>query len=308
MIEIIIEENEQDQRVDRFLLKLLRNDKRSNIYRYLRKKIIKVNGKRVRENDFLRLGDRIQIYLPPAVFESLSAVQKEQIIKDFDLDIVHEDDHILIVNKPAGLLTHPDQKEYKKTLSSYVNVYLKDLASRTFKPASIQRLDQNTSGLVIFAKDYETLKRLNALMRQREITKHYLTVVEGKVEGEGEIRGSLSRDEKTNRSRITRKSIPGGKEVHTRYRALRGNGRFTLLEVELLTGRTHQIRASLEAIGHPIVGDVKYGAKRHADLTHYLLHAYRVAFEGKAYSKGSEAIDRFVEKEMKDARIESRHQ
>jgi 23S rRNA pseudouridine955/2504/2580 synthase len=303
MIEIIIGDNEKEQRIDRFLLKLLRNDKRSNVYRYLRKKIIKVNGKKAQENYFLQADDHLQIYLPDAVFKTLTAVDQAQIIKDFDLDIVHEDDDILIVNKPVGLLTHPDSKEYKDTLSSYVNVYLGEYVSRTFKPASIQRLDKNTSGLVIFAKNYETLKRMNEMMRERKIEKYYLAVVHGKLTGKGEVKGYILKDAATNRSKLYTRSIEGGKPVHTRYKAIQSGDKYSLVELELLTGRSHQIRVSLQAIGNPVVGDVKYGGRRAKNASRYLLHAYKVCFDGKVYEKTSDEIKGFIEREMGNARV-----
>ncbi len=298
MIEIKIGTNEKEQRIDRFLMKMMKNDSRSNIFKYLRKKIIKVNGKKVKENYFLQEDDIINIYLPEKFFNEMSEVKKDEIIGKYHLDIVHEDEDILIVNKPVGLLTHPDKSEYKKTLSSYVNVYLSDYASRTFKPASIQRLDKNTSGLIIFAKNYDTLKRMNELLRKREIKKYYLTVVEGLMEGEREVKGYIVKDERSNRSTLYNNSVKDSKQVHTIFRTLKSNEKFSLLEVELLTGRSHQIRASLEAIGHPIVGDKKYGGKSLKDVERYLLHAYKVEFEGKEYAKESREIQLFVEKEI----------
>jgi 23S rRNA pseudouridine955/2504/2580 synthase len=298
MIEIKIGMNEKEQRIDRFLMKMMKNDTRSNIFKYLRKKIIKVNGKKVKENYFLQEDDIINIYLPEEFFNKMSEVKKDEIIDKYHLDIVYEDEDLLIVNKPVGLLTHPDKNEYKKTLSSYVNVYLSDYASRTFKPASIQRLDKNTSGLIIFAKNYDTLKRMNELMRKREIKKYYLTVVEGSMEGLKEVKGYIVKDERSNRSTLYKNPVKESKQVHTIFRVLKSNEKYSLLEVELLTGRSHQIRASLEAIGHPIVGDKKYGGKSLKDVERYLLHAYKVEFEGKEYVKESKEIQMFIEKEI----------
>ncbi|MBN2261242.1 MAG: RluA family pseudouridine synthase [Clostridiales bacterium] len=298
MIEIKIGSNEKEQRVDRFLMKLMVNDSRNNIFKYLRKKTISVNGKKVNENYFLQENDVIKIFLPEDVFNKLTEVKKSEIIDKYHLEIVFENEDILIVNKPIGLLTHPDQNEFKKTLSSYVNVYLSDYASRTFKPASIQRLDKNTSGLIIFAKNYDTLKKMNELMRERKIRKYYKTVVEGSMVGKREVKGYIVKDERTNRSIIFDKPVEGSKSVHTIFNVLQSNAQYTLLEVELLTGRSHQIRASLEAIGHPIVGDGKYGGKSVKGVERYLLHAYKVEFNGQEYSKDSEEIQEFIKKEF----------
>jgi 23S rRNA pseudouridine955/2504/2580 synthase len=308
MIELKIGDNEKDQRVDRFLLKLMRNDSRTNVYKYLRKKIIKVNGKKAKENYFLALGDTIQVFLPEAFFEEMIFLEKEKIIERLSLDIVHEDDDVLIVNKPVGLLTHPDKQEYSKTLSSYVNVYLSDLATRTFKPASIQRLDKNTSGLVIFAKNYDTLKRMNEMMRERQIKKLYLAVVEGKMSGKGEIKGFLEKDPEANKSRLYKHSTEKTKAVHTKYKVLYASEDYSLVELELLTGRSHQIRVSLQSVGHPIVGDVKYGGHGRRDVDRYLLNAYRVTFEERSYAKVSDEITEFIKKEMPHARLEEYYQ
>lgn len=298
MIEIIIGSNEKEQRIDRFLLKLMKNDSRTNIYKYIRKKIVTVNGKKVKENYFLSENDSLKIYLPEAVYLKMTEVKKDAIISKYSLDIVYEDLNLLIVNKPVGLLTHPDHIEYKKTLSSYVNMYLRDFVSRTFKPASIQRLDKNTSGLVIFAKDYDTLKKMNALMRERKIKKYYQTIVHGKLKDDGEIKGFIVKDEKSNKSVIHKRNVEGSKSVHTKYRVLKTSDKYSVLEIELMTGRSHQIRASLGAIGFPIVGDVKYGGKNVKGIERYLLHAYKVEFEGKEFMKESEEINTFIDKEL----------
>lgn len=291
---IEITENEKDQRLDRFLTKYLNNTTKTNIFKLIRKKRIKVNGKRAEEKYFLQLGDEIQIHLHDNAIEELMKPLVKMEAVDLDLDIVFEDDDILIVNKPVGLLTHPDSNEYKNTLASKVQVYLKHLSTRTFKPASIQRLDKNTSGLVIFGKNYSSLKHYNALMRDRKIDKYYLTVVSGKTKDEGVVKGYLTKDEATNKVTISKNADDQSKFVHTEYKTLATNGQYSLLEVKLLTGRTHQIRGSLAFIGHPIVGDNKYGGER-IKGQHQLLHAYKVVIENKIYEKRSERIQDFIQ-------------
>lgn len=296
MREIIIEENEAEQRLDRFLLKYLNNSTRTNVYKILRKKLIKVNGKREKENYFLKLNDRVQIFLSNEAVDKLIKREDKPTITQVNLDIVYEDDEILVVNKPKGLLTHPDKKEYTKTLSTKVLVYLKDLTSRTFKPASVNRLDHNTSGLVLFCKTYEALKKYNRLMRRREIKKYYLCIVEGLVKNEGEIKGYLIKDSKKNTVNILRENKGDrGKFVHTKYKPIKHVGNYTLLEVEILTGRTHQIRASLSEINHPIVGDAKYGGKKIGDITTQVLHAYKMVIEDKVFIKESEEINKILD-------------
>jgi len=296
---IKVTENEMDQRLDRFLTKYLNNTTKTNIFKLIRKKRIKVNGKRVEEKYFLKLDDEIQIHLHDNAIEELMKPLIQYSAEDVDLEVVYEDDDILIVNKPIGLLTHPDSNEYKNTLSSKVQVYLKHLSTRTFKPASIQRLDKNTSGLVIFGKTYSALKEYNALMRERKIGKFYLAVVSGKPKLEGEIKGYLVKDEQSNKVRISSKSSDESKFVHTKYKVISSTGTYSLLEVELLTGRTHQIRSSLAYAGFPIVGDVKYGGER-LKGQNQLLHAYKVVIGEKVYEKTSDAINTFVKQHNLD--------
>jgi 23S rRNA pseudouridine955/2504/2580 synthase len=294
MRSIKITENEMEQRLDRFLTKYLNNTTKTNIYKLLRKKRIKVNGKRENEKYFLQYGDEVQIFLHEDAIDELIKEEIQFTAEDVSLDIVYEDDQILVVNKPEGILTHPDQNEYKNTLATKVQLYLKHLCTRTFKPASIQRLDKNTSGLVIFGKTYEALKHYNTLMRERQIHKYYLTVVNGKPKDSGEVKGYLVKNESTNKISISKQEKPNSKFVHTKYRMLQTNGEYSLLEIELLTGRTHQIRGSMAYIGHPIVGDFKYGGKRIGKYNNQLLHAYKVEVEGMTFEKSSEDIDAFV--------------
>ncbi|WP_432401778.1 RluA family pseudouridine synthase [Wukongibacter sp. M2B1] len=297
MREIIVGENEEKQRLDRFLLKYLNNSSRTNIYKLLRKKVIKINGKKVKENYFLQKDDIIQIFLSDESFDKLIKDDKQEFIKNVNLDTVYEDDEILIVNKPKGLLTHPDKKEYKKTLSTRVQSYLKDLQTRTFKPASVNRLDQNTSGLVIFCKTYEALKQYNEMMRKREIKKYYMCIVHGKVSKEGEIKGYLTKNHEKNIVEISEKNYnEEGRFIHTKYKPIEYYDDFTLLEVEILTGRTHQIRASLSSINHPIIGDTKYGGKRIKNVTTQVLHAYKLVIENKTFVKESNEIEKIIKK------------
>lgn len=290
---IKVTENEMDQRLDRFLTKYLNKTTKTNIFKLIRKKRIRVNGKRVEEKYFLQMDDEIQIHLHEDAIEELIRPIEKIEAEEINLDIVYEDDDILIVNKPVGLLTHPDSKEYKNTLASKVQVYLKHLSTRTFKPASIQRLDKNTSGLVIFGKNYTSLKKYNEYMRERKIGKFYLTVVSGQPKESGEVKGYLTKNEANNKISISKKDSDEAKFVHTKYKVLRSNKKYSLLEVELLTGRTHQIRGSMAFIGHPIVGDVKYGGEK-LNKQNQLLHAYRVVIEDQEYKKSSKAIEAFL--------------
>lgn len=300
---VIIGKNEAGQRLDRFLMKYLNNSSRANVYKLIRKKVFKVNGVRVKEDYFFELDDKLEIFLSDESFDKLVKPVAQVEATDVGLNIVFEDDDILIVDKPKGMLTHPDKNEFKNTLSSKVQVYLKHMASRTFKPASIQRLDKNTSGLVIFGKNYQSLKQYNEMMRNREIKKFYQCVVEGVVSESGTVKGWLVKDEAKNKVRLSPKQQDDkAKYCHTDYRPLKVIGKYTLLEVELHTGRSHQIRESMRFIGHPIVGDKKYGASKDKNVNSQLLHGYKLIINGKEYISESEDIRTFIDSVKSDSR------
>lgn len=296
MKKIEITKNEAEQRLDRFLLKYFNNTTRSNIYKLIRKKVFKVNGKRItNEEYFLQENDILEIYLSDesveAMIKPFVPVKPEKI----GLDIVYEDDEILVLNKPKGVLTHPDKTEYKNTLATMVHFYLRDLCTNTFRPAPVHRLDKNTSGVVIFAKTYDALKKMSAMMRERDVEKFYICVVHGHLDKAGEVKGYLIKDEIQNKVRIVQKDSDEAKYCHSKYRPLEHFGAFTLVEVELLTGRSHQIRASMQLIGHPIVGDYKYGGKKVDGHTNQLLHSNRMVIDGRVFEAKSAEIEAFIE-------------
>lgn len=295
MRKIEITKNESDQRLDRFLQKYLNNTTRSNIYKLIRKKVFKVNGKRITEESyFLQENDVLEIFLAEDTIETLMKAFVPVIPEKIGLDIVYEDADILVLNKAKGILTHPDQSEYKNTLATMVHFYLRDLCTPTFRPAPVHRLDKNTSGLVIFAKTYEALKSYNALMRERSIEKYYLCMVEGHLRKAGEVKGYLIKDEVQNKVRIVTHDSDEAKFCHSIYKPIEHFDGYTLVEVELLTGRSHQIRASMQLIGHPIVGDLKYGGSRVFDLNNQLLHSYKMVIGDQTFIAESAEIKAFI--------------
>jgi len=285
MIKLIIKENEANQRLDRFLRKYFKKATLSAVYKMIRKDI-KVNGKRAKEDTMLNLGDEVSLYMSEERFNELSApVKKKPVKKQFK--IAYEDDNILIVEKPWGLMTHGDAYEKKNTLANQVAGYLQEkgeydpAVDRTFTPSPVNRLDRNTTGLVIFGKNAETLRSLTRLIRERNcIEKYYTTIVAGEFGKEMVFSDKLAKDHDTNTVTVS----DDGKESLTYVYPMFAGKRFSIVEIKLITGRTHQIRVHLSNAGFPLLGDPKYGRKdvniqaTKMGVTTQLLHAYKLKF------------------------------
>ncbi|MBE6032154.1 MAG: RluA family pseudouridine synthase [Clostridiales bacterium] len=292
MMKLTITQNEDKQRLDRFLKKYFKGAPLSRIYSLIRTKI-KVNGKKVSPETVLAEGDELTFYLTD---EELASYRKTKETVSFkkQFRIAYEDENLLVAEKPFGLLTHGDGKEKKNHLANQALGYLIHTGAydpareRTFVPAPVNRLDRNTTGLVIIGKNYDSLKTLNRMIRERGfIRKLYVTIVSGRLEKELHLVDRMEKDERTNKIRVL-ESTEEGKTMETRVRPLEvsKDGAYTLVEVELITGRTHQIRAHLAKAGHPIIGDEKYGdprvnqkVRKAFHLTTQLLHARRLVFE-----------------------------
>lgn len=284
MVKITITQNEGNQRLDRFLRKYLKRAPLAMIYKLIRKDI-KVNGKRGKEDTMLEEGDEVSIYLPEEKLAELTApVKRKRARRTFG--IVYEDDNVLVVNKPSGLLTHGDSHEKKNTLANQVLGYLQDngeydpAQEKTFSPAPANRLDRNTSGLVLFGKNAEALRELTSLMSNKEhVDKIYRAVVCGSLDGETRIDGRLVKDQERNLVRVD----DAGKEALTYVESLEHGKRLSLVEIRIVTGRTHQIRVHLADIGHPVAGDAKYGKPavnrklfEKFGVSSQMLHAYEI--------------------------------
>lgn len=292
MREIKIERNDAEQRLDRFLKKYFNKATLSQIYKMIRKDI-KVNGKRGKENTLLSEGDVLSVYIKDELFDELR--EEKRVIKvTKQFKVVYEDDSMLVVSKPFGLLTHGDSREKKNHLANQVINYLISKGDyvpgreQTFAPSPVNRLDRNTTGLVIFGKTAESLKELNKMIKDRDrISKYYITIVSGEMEEAIELKGKLEKDSRTNTVTVKEIEAEDGKEIETIARPLQVKNGYTLVEVELVTGRTHQIRAHLAYHGFPIIGDAKYGKKKVNEmvkkkygLSTQLLHSYRLVVDG----------------------------
>ena len=263
MIKLTITENEEKQRLDRFLKKYLRNAPLSYIYKLIRKGV-KVNGKRVPAETQLFLGDEVCVYISQEEADSYRTRDRSKTAKR-QFRIAYEDENILIAEKPFGLLTHGTAEEKKNTLSNQVIGYLVETgaynprAERTFVPSPANRLDRNTTGMVVFGKNYAALKSLNHMIRERNyVRKYYLAIVSGILDKNLRLSDKMVKKAGKNRVTVTDIDEGEGKLMETFARPLKSAGGYTLVEVELITGRTHQIRAQLAKAGFPIIGDEKY--------------------------------------------------
>ena len=288
MKKLIVEANDAGQRLDKLLSKTYARLPASLMYKALRRKDIKLNGKRCEASTRVQAGDELTLYLPDEYLEVCAPVY-DFLAASRHLDVVYEDEHMMLLDKPAGLLVHPDKNEYGDTLIARVQRYLYEKGEydpareNSFAPALVNRIDRNTMGLVIAAKNATALRILNAKLKNREIQKYYLCLVFGAMPKKHDtLTGYLQKNEAQNRVYISDKPGPDARTIATEYTVLASHDGVSLLEIHLLTGRTHQIRAHLASIGHPLVGDGKYGTNeqnRGSGFKKQALCAYRLRFD-----------------------------
>ena len=289
MREFIVNRNDAGQRLDKFLTKALNGLPASLMYKFIRTKKIKVNRKRAAQNYILAVDDVISLYIPDEFFRLGNRDAGAVRSIEPKLDIIYEDENIMLLNKRPGILVHEDAGDVGNTLIMHVKAYLYrrgeyDAADEnSFAPSLCNRIDRNTGGIVIAAKNAAALRLMNEKIKNNRVKKFYLCAVHGEPSPAGAtLRAYLIKDSKSNTVSIFDRRRPGSKEIVTRYRTLRSKGGMSLLEVELLTGRTHQIRAHMAHIGHPLAGDGKYGinrADRARGYRHQALYAYRLKFD-----------------------------
>lgn len=297
---IEVKENEAGQRLDKLLFKFFDNAPKSFVYKMLRKKNIVLNGKKAEGKEILVLGDNIKLFLAEDTIEAFSKKTENYIIdekdkKNFKLDILYEDKDMLLINKPAGVLSQKAEKN-DVSMVEYVMDYMissKQITTEelnTFKPAVVNRLDRNTSGIIVAGKTLNGLQSLSRMFQERNLHKYYVCVVNGVVDVRKTIEGYLVKDEKTNKVVIYQKkpAVKTAEYIKTEYIPVCNNGKITLLKVCLYTGKSHQIRAHLSSEGHSLIGDYKYGKKSVNDffkkqygIEYQMLHSYELILPDK---------------------------
>ena len=285
---ITVKKNDAGQRLDKFLSKAIKGLPTSLMYKYIRTKKIKVNRARTQQSYMLCEGDEIQLFIREEFFASPESDTGALLRIRPKLEIVYEDENIMLLNKRPGVLVHEDTDATENTLIMHVKAYLAQKGEydpteeRSFAPALCNRIDRNTGGIVIAAKNAEALRVMNEKIRQDELQKRYLCLVHGTPKlREATLHGWLWKNSAENVVTVSDTKKNGYKEIITKYRVLESKRGVSLLEVELVTGRTHQIRAHLSHVGHPLVGDGKYGVNRDDRERGYkfqALYAYRLGF------------------------------
>lgn len=289
MRELVVKKNDANQRLDKFLLKKFKTMPKKMAYMYIRKKCVKVNGKKATPEVMLKENDLLTFYIKDEFFDNIQEENYEFLKAPKNLKIIYEDENIILLDKKPGVIVHQDKSYHFDCLLLRLHHYLYDNGEynpkeeNCFAPALVNRIDRNTGGIVIGAKNAESLRILNQKMKDRELHKFYLCLLINKPKKDNAILSDyLIKNEKTNKVTVLRNEKQGAKKILTKYSVLETNNNLTLCEVELLTGRTHQIRSHMSSIGCPILGDNKYGNKKlnqKYSLSKQCLYSYKLAFD-----------------------------
>lgn len=289
MRELVVKKNDANQRLDKFLLKKFKTMPKKMAYMYIRKKCVKVNGKKATPEVMLKENDLLTFYIKDEFFDNIQEENYEFLKAPKTLKIIYEDENIILLDKKPGVIVHQDKSYHFDCLLLRLQHYLYDNGEynpkeeNCFAPALVNRIDRNTGGIVIGAKNAESLRILNQKMKDRELHKFYLCLLINRPKKDNAILSDyLIKNEKTNKVTVLKNEKQGAKKILTKYSVLETNNNLTLCEVELLTGRTHQIRAHMSSIGCPILGDNKYGNKKlnqKYSLSKQCLYSYKLAFD-----------------------------
>lgn len=288
MRELTIGKNDAGQRLDRFLGKAMPLLPPALLQKYIRIKRVKCNGARCQRDQRLREGDVLTLYINDEFFDQPREDNLFLTLFQPKLEVLYEDEHLLLADKRPGMVVHADETEKVNTLINHIQAYLyqkrewSPYKEQTFAPALCNRIDRNTGGIVIAAKTTEALRVMNQKIRDRELQKLYLCVIHGEMAPpEGQLKGFLLKDEDRAQVRVFEKPVPGGRTAVTLYRTLARRNGLSLMECDLITGRTNQIRAQFAAAGHPLLGDGKYGRERDDQRfgrRYQALYSYKLRF------------------------------
>lgn len=283
MIEIKIDENNSGSRLNKFLGKYLNEAPSSFIYKMLRKKNITLNGTKAAGNEIVQTGDTIKLFLSDETILKFKKHENQNKLnqKTVPLSIVYEDENVIFVNKPLNKLSQPDSND-KDSLVYDIQAYLKTPHDAIFKPAIANRLDRNTTGLVLCGKNLKALQALNKMIHDKNIDKYYVAIVHGKLKKSGILKNYHRKDDIKNTVKISNNKKKGDSEVITEYEPIQVFENYTYVKLKLVTGKSHQLRAHMASIGHPIVGDTKYATSlkttKNKNVNSQLLHSYTVDF------------------------------
>lgn len=296
MREIVVSKEDKGQRFDKYLFKYLRDAPSSFIYKMLRKKNIVLNGHKSDGKEYINEGDVIKLFLSEDTIDKFSNGNKAEatcISDDYYKKmppVIYEDSNIILVNKPVGMLSQKDTKDSVSVneicISYLVNKgEINDDTLKTFVPSVCNRLDRNTSGILIFAKNYTAAREMARMLKDRSVHKYYKCIVNGLIDKEIVLSGLLTKDTVTNIVQIDKNVSDMDSNIYTKITPIKGNDKLTLLEVLLITGKTHQIRAHMASIEHPLIGDYKYGDvrindvyKKNCSVSSQLLCSYKLVF------------------------------